>query len=79
MYLNLKKSIARFNKSEKQFVTIIGKSFFIIPYTIHNATPSISATNITIDKSSTFFSLIIFINCGSSDDDVKMPATMPRS
>lgn len=33
--------------------------------------------NIPADKSSTFFSLIIFINCGNEDAAVKMPATMP--
>lgn len=30
-----------------------------------------------IDNSSTFFSFIILISCGSSDDEVKMPAIMP--
>lgn len=30
-----------------------------------------------IDNSSTFFSLIIFINCGKREEEVKMPAIIP--
>lgn len=30
-----------------------------------------------IDNSSAFFSFMIFINCGSKDDEVRIPAVMP--
>jgi hypothetical protein len=33
--------------------------------------------NIVIDKPSTFFSFKIFINCGRSEVDVNIPATIP--
>lgn len=36
-----------------------------------------SEKNITIERSSTFFSFIIFINWGSKEDEVKTPATIP--
>ena len=67
----------KFNETEKPLVIIIGQSSFIMPYTVQSIKPISNDKNITIDKSSTFFSLMIFITCGKRETEEKMPATMP--
>jgi len=58
-------------------VIIMGKSFLIIPYHTHKASPAISINSITQEMLSAFFSLMIFINCGKSEIDVHIPAAIP--
>ncbi|MCW3107160.1 MAG: hypothetical protein JWQ09_1666 [Segetibacter sp.] len=77
LYLNLKMRIQKLRITEKLLVTMIGQSSRRIPYTTHRIIPIIKDRNIPIERSSTFFSFIIFINWGKSEEDVKMPATVP--
>jgi len=77
LYLNLKKRIRKLSKTENPFVIMMGQSLRRKPYTTQSIIPISKDKNITIDRSSTFFSFTIFINCGTKEAEVKTPATIP--
>lgn len=60
------------------FVSMIGTSFFFIPYHIHKLMPVTSTMSIISETSSAFFFLYVFITCGSIDMAVSKPAQRPR-
>ena len=78
LYLKWKMRIVILSKSDKALVIIIGRSSRKTPYTTHNEMPISRQTNMPKLRSSTLFSLMIFISCGNNDSEVNMPATTPK-
>jgi hypothetical protein len=69
--------INKLTTTEKEFVMIIGISFFTIPYQIHIPRPDSNANNISQERSSAFLVRMIFINWGSMEIEVRTPAAIP--
>lgn len=66
-----------FSSNENELVRMMGQSSRKIPYTTQVATPVIKTKSIHFEISSAFFSLMVLINCGSSELAVQMPAIKP--
>jgi hypothetical protein len=62
---------------EKQFVIIIGMSFFKNPYQVQLPRPINKTINIPSEIPSAFFSRNILTNWGNNDIEVSAPANMP--